>query len=143
VAVLRENDLANRRPPMQSLTTTLGGTCRGLFQADRSVIYEFAVDRPHALLISSGPFFTRRRVQLAHLATLYKIPAICRQYYCLPRGRRSASSLRASSCMRLRNGDLSPNCLNSFLSKDSTVRVGYCKAATATELKAKIASGFI
>ena len=33
-------------------------------------------ERPHALLISSGPFFTRRRVQLAHLATHYRIPAI-------------------------------------------------------------------
>jgi ABC-type uncharacterized transport system substrate-binding protein len=33
-------------------------------------------ERPHALLISSGPFFTRRRVQLAHLATHYRMPAI-------------------------------------------------------------------
>jgi putative ABC transport system substrate-binding protein len=33
-------------------------------------------ERSHALLISSGPFFTRRRVQLAHLATHYRIPAI-------------------------------------------------------------------
>src|SRR4051794_9933629 len=33
-------------------------------------------ERPHALLISSGAFFTRRRVQLAHLATHYGIPAI-------------------------------------------------------------------
>jgi len=33
-------------------------------------------ERLHALLISSGPFFTGRRVQLAHLATHHRIPAI-------------------------------------------------------------------
>jgi ABC-type uncharacterized transport system substrate-binding protein len=32
--------------------------------------------RPDALFISSGPFFTNRRVQLAHLATHYRLPAI-------------------------------------------------------------------
>jgi putative ABC transport system substrate-binding protein len=36
----------------------------------------FAGERPHALFISSGPFFGNRRVQLAHLATRYGIPAI-------------------------------------------------------------------
>jgi ABC-type uncharacterized transport system substrate-binding protein len=36
----------------------------------------FANERPDALFISSGPFFTSRRVQLAHLATRYAIPAI-------------------------------------------------------------------
>ena len=36
----------------------------------------FANDRPDALFISSGPFFTNRRVQLAHLATRYAVPAI-------------------------------------------------------------------
>jgi putative ABC transport system substrate-binding protein len=36
----------------------------------------FASDRPDALFISSGPFFTNRRVQLAHLATRYGIPAV-------------------------------------------------------------------
>ena len=35
-----------------------------------------AHDRPDALFISSGPFFTNRSVQLAHLATRYSIPAI-------------------------------------------------------------------
>jgi ABC-type uncharacterized transport system substrate-binding protein len=41
-----------------------------------------ARERPDALFISSGPFFTSRRVQLAHLATRYAIPAIhgSRQY---------------------------------------------------------------
>jgi hypothetical protein len=39
VAALRENDLANRRPPMPSLITT-----RSVPDADRSVIYEFARD---------------------------------------------------------------------------------------------------
>jgi putative ABC transport system substrate-binding protein len=35
-----------------------------------------AVDRPDALFISSGPFFSDRRVQLAHLATRHALPAI-------------------------------------------------------------------
>jgi len=35
-----------------------------------------ASDRPDALFISSGPFFTDRSVQLAHLATRQDIPAI-------------------------------------------------------------------
>ena len=35
-----------------------------------------ASDRPDALFISSGPFFTNRSVQLAHLATRHAIPAI-------------------------------------------------------------------
>jgi putative ABC transport system substrate-binding protein len=36
----------------------------------------FARERPDALFISSGPFFTSRRVQLAHQATRHAIPAI-------------------------------------------------------------------
>jgi len=36
----------------------------------------FASERPDALFISSGPFFGNRRVQLAHLATRYGIPAV-------------------------------------------------------------------
>jgi len=35
-----------------------------------------ASERPDALFISSGPFFINRRVQIAHLATRYAIPAI-------------------------------------------------------------------
>ena len=35
-----------------------------------------ATDRPDALFISSGPFFSDRRVQLAHLATRHALPAI-------------------------------------------------------------------
>ena len=35
-----------------------------------------ASERPDALFISSGPFFTARRVQLAHQATRYAVPAI-------------------------------------------------------------------
>jgi hypothetical protein len=43
--LLRENDLANRRPPMRSLITTLGGTIAAVCpDADRSVIYDFAID---------------------------------------------------------------------------------------------------
>jgi putative ABC transport system substrate-binding protein len=42
----------------------------------------FTHERPDALFISSGPFFSNRRVQLAQLATRYAIPAISgtRQY---------------------------------------------------------------
>ena len=36
----------------------------------------FASERPDALFISSGPFFSSRRVQVAHLATRHAIPAI-------------------------------------------------------------------
>jgi putative ABC transport system substrate-binding protein len=35
-----------------------------------------ARERPDALFISSGPFFTSRRVQLAHLATRHALPTI-------------------------------------------------------------------
>src|SRR5262249_45460406 len=33
-------------------------------------------ERPDAVFISSGPFFTSRRVHLAHLATHHRMPAI-------------------------------------------------------------------
>ena len=36
----------------------------------------FAHERPDALFVGGDPLFTNRRVQLAHLATLHKIPAI-------------------------------------------------------------------
>ena len=36
----------------------------------------FAGERPDGLFISSGPFFSDRRVQMAHLATRYALPAI-------------------------------------------------------------------
>jgi putative ABC transport system substrate-binding protein len=41
-----------------------------------AVFATFASEPPDALFISSGPFFTNRRVQLAQLAMRYKIPAI-------------------------------------------------------------------
>ena len=41
-----------------------------------TVFATFANERPDALFISSGPFFTNRRVQLAQLAARYKVPAI-------------------------------------------------------------------
>jgi putative ABC transport system substrate-binding protein len=41
-----------------------------------SAFESFARERPDALFISSGPFFTNRRVQLAHLATRHAIPVI-------------------------------------------------------------------
>jgi putative ABC transport system substrate-binding protein len=36
----------------------------------------FLRERPDALFVATGPFFTSRRVQLAQLATLHKIPTI-------------------------------------------------------------------
>ena len=36
----------------------------------------FAGERPDGLFISSGPFFSDRRVQMAHLSTRYALPAI-------------------------------------------------------------------
>jgi ABC-type uncharacterized transport system substrate-binding protein len=42
----------------------------------RAKMYSSTTDRLDALFISSGPFFTNRRVQLAHLATHHRIPAI-------------------------------------------------------------------
>ena len=48
-----------------------------------SAFAAFASDRPDILFISSGPFFTSRSVQLAHLATRHAIPAIGGpRYYC-------------------------------------------------------------
>lgn len=41
-----------------------------------AVFATFANERPDALFISSGPFFTNQRVQLAELAARYKVPAI-------------------------------------------------------------------
>jgi hypothetical protein len=46
VAALQENDLANRYPPMPSLTTTLGGTTAAVcFRCQSQRNYEFAMDR--------------------------------------------------------------------------------------------------
>ena len=46
MAALRENDLANRYPPMPSLTTTLGGTIAAVcFRCQSQRNYEFAMDR--------------------------------------------------------------------------------------------------
>jgi putative ABC transport system substrate-binding protein len=54
------------------------GTSREL----NAAFANFAHDRPDALLVSSGPFFNARRVQLALLAGRYGLPAIFtgRQY---------------------------------------------------------------
>jgi putative tryptophan/tyrosine transport system substrate-binding protein len=53
----------------------------GIFNASNiaeidAAFANFANERPDALFISSGPFFTNRRVQLAHLATRYSLPAV-------------------------------------------------------------------
>src|SRR6266436_5883554 len=55
VAALQENDLANRRPPMQSLITTLGGTIAAVCsrcQSQRN--YEFAMDSEIRQSLHSG-----------------------------------------------------------------------------------------
>jgi hypothetical protein len=45
VAALQENDLANRYPPVPSLTTTLGGTIAAVcFRCQSQRNYEFAMD---------------------------------------------------------------------------------------------------
>jgi putative tryptophan/tyrosine transport system substrate-binding protein len=36
----------------------------------------FVSERPDALFVASSPFFLSRRLQLAHLATRYAIPAV-------------------------------------------------------------------
>jgi putative ABC transport system substrate-binding protein len=43
---------------------------------DEAFFLTIARDRPDALFISSGPLFTSRRVQLAHLATRHAVPTI-------------------------------------------------------------------
>jgi ABC-type uncharacterized transport system substrate-binding protein len=40
-----------------------------------AVFATFVRERPDALFVGSGPFFTARRVQIVHLATLHKLPA--------------------------------------------------------------------
>ena len=49
-AALRANDLANRRPPMQSSAAPLP---RSIPDANRSVIYEFAMDTWLSLLLDT------------------------------------------------------------------------------------------
>jgi putative ABC transport system substrate-binding protein len=61
-----------------SVQVVRAGTSREL----NAAFANFARDRPDALLVSSGPFFNARRVQLALLAGRYGLPAIFtgRQY---------------------------------------------------------------
>ena len=44
-----------------------------------------ARERPDALFVGAGPFFTARRVQLAHLAARHAIPAIYSAASILPK----------------------------------------------------------
>jgi hypothetical protein len=54
VAALQENDLANRYPPMPSLTITLGGTIAAVcFRCQSQRNYEFAMDM---LYLTSNPW---------------------------------------------------------------------------------------
>jgi putative ABC transport system substrate-binding protein len=70
---------ANRRDAEAAASTM--GLQLGVFNASTSAEIDtafaaLASQRPDALLISSGPFFSNRRVQLAHLATRYAIPVM-------------------------------------------------------------------
>src|SRR5262245_61154596 len=46
-------------------------TCRDI----NAAFATFVSERPDALFVDTDPFFTNRRVQLVHLATLHKVPA--------------------------------------------------------------------
>ena len=70
---------ANRRD-VEAAAAAMGLEVRLLNASNRDEIdaafATFVNERPDALFISSGPYFANRRVQLAHLATRYAIPAI-------------------------------------------------------------------
>jgi putative ABC transport system substrate-binding protein len=70
---------ANRRD-VEAAAGTMGLQIRLLDASTRDEIdaafATFVDERPDALFISSGPFFSDRRVQLAHLATHHRIPTI-------------------------------------------------------------------
>jgi putative ABC transport system substrate-binding protein len=65
---------------VETATRAMGLDIRVLNASNRDEIdaayATFAGERPDALFISSGPFFSDRRVQMAHLATRYALPAI-------------------------------------------------------------------
>jgi len=70
-ANLREAEMAARAMGLQ--IRVLNASSSGEIDA---AFATFAQSRPDAIFISSGPFFTNRRVQLAHQATRHAIPAI-------------------------------------------------------------------
>ena len=70
-ANLRAVEAAAGAMALQILTFT----ARGSSEID-SAFTAIARERPDAVFISSGPLFTSRRVQLAHLATHHRIPTI-------------------------------------------------------------------
>jgi len=59
-----------------------------------------ARERPDALLVSTGPFFTDRRVQLAQLATKYAIPAIYGTRNCAEAGGLMSYGSNLTAAMR-------------------------------------------
>src|SRR5258707_13615780 len=68
VAALQENDLANRYPPMPSLTTTLGGTIAAVcFRCQSQRNYEFAMDR-----------LVRGTVEASNTPTIRRLTPSCR-----------------------------------------------------------------
>jgi putative ABC transport system substrate-binding protein len=68
---LRDVETAGRAMRLQ-IQVINASTIREIDAAFMSI----ARDRPDALFISSGPLFTSRRVQLAHLATRHAVPTI-------------------------------------------------------------------
>jgi hypothetical protein len=76
VAALQENDLANRYPPMPSLTTTLGGTIAAVcFRCQSQRNYEFAMDTYITLLqLSVEPTLNMHRNQIRRGATPCDFP---------------------------------------------------------------------
>src|ERR1700726_4523229 len=64
VAALQENDLANRYPPMPSLTTTLGGTIAAVcFRCQSQRNYEFAMDRERTACAAQSIGRQRRQIE--------------------------------------------------------------------------------
>jgi putative ABC transport system substrate-binding protein len=70
-ATLRDAEEAARVMGLK-LQILVAGTSREIGAAFGSLVRE----RSEALLVGPGPFFTARRVQLAQLATLHRVPAI-------------------------------------------------------------------
>jgi putative tryptophan/tyrosine transport system substrate-binding protein len=70
-STLTDVDAAARRMALQ-IEVFKASTSREI----NAAFADLARERPDALFVAPGPFFTGRRVQLAQLATLYRIPAI-------------------------------------------------------------------
>ena len=69
-ATLRDVGLAARALGLQIIVLN-ASTSREI----NAAFATFVGERPDALFVGTDPFFTNRRIQLVHLATLHKIPA--------------------------------------------------------------------